>query len=106
MHFIKLKKQLHPYILLEVFFDSRRFLRNLLTNRCMANLKYKLTGTILIETTKALQMQVEKIDDNEIDTRTEWFPFSQVSKITKDSKVVGADTIEINGWILEQKDML
>lgn len=58
----------------------------------------EFTGTIMRETEKAIQFDVEG-------QTTEWFPFSQTEKLTRDDKTVGKDKITVTKWIADKKNL-
>jgi len=65
---------------------------------------YLLKGTKLRETGKAVQFHIEEINGAAIEpTRSEWFPFSQVTQMMYDPKDVRNDTIRVKEWILTEK---
>lgn len=70
--------------------------------------EYILTGRIGVQTGKAIQFTVSEINSVPLDEdTTQWFPFSQVSKIVNaapDSEE--SDEIAVTRWILEQKDLI
>lgn len=68
---------------------------------------HTLTGSYLYESAKAARFKVDDISGCPLDEpKTEWFPFSQITKIMRDSKSVGQDTIVVSEWILKQKGMI
>lgn len=64
-----------------------------------------LRGTKLAESGKAIKFCVEEVAGEEIDPKTEWFPFSQVDKIV-DSKTEGTDFLHVSQWICQQKGLV
>ncbi len=69
--------------------------------------KISLTGTWLRETDKAVQFSVSTISGHPIQPSvTEWFPFSQMSRSTKDPERVGGDMLVVSEWICMQKPKL
>lgn len=68
---------------------------------------YKLTGTILRQTSKALQMLVSEINGVPLDEDEEqWFPFSQIDRIVNRKHDAESDEITVSEWILQQKEMI
>lgn len=66
---------------------------------------HTIKGTILRETEKALQFRVDSISGEDIDSKTEWFPKSQIDKQFT-SKVDGEDWLLVSEWILQQKELM
>lgn len=68
---------------------------------------YKIKGTILRETPKALYMDVEFINDLPIEpTESHWFPFSQIAEKFSDSENMGNDFILASEWITKEKGLV
>lgn len=70
---------------------------------------YKLTGTILRESDKAVYMDVEKINDlhlEEGETISAWFPLSQIASKFTDPAVQGTDYIMASEWICKAKELI
>ena len=71
---------------------------------------YNLHGLLTIETAKAIRMKVTSINTAPLkdwcgkDEITEWFPFSQVTKIIRNPH--GDDTLVVKEWILDQKGLI
>jgi hypothetical protein len=67
----------------------------------------KLTGTKLRETEKAVQFNVLKVQDEELEeTVTHWFPFSQIKSQSTNPNVSGHDTISVADWICRSKELI
>ena len=65
-----------------------------------------LIGTKLRETGKAAQFEIHQIGDLKFDPpKSEWFPFSQIAKMTHDPAITPPDTMIVSKWILGQKDL-
>lgn len=65
-----------------------------------------LRGTKLRETGKAAQFKIEYINDMPLEpSKTEWFPFSQISKMTHDPQESPSDTMIVSVWILGEKGL-
>ena len=65
-----------------------------------------LIGTKLRETGKAAQFEVEWIGDLKLDPpKTEWFPFSQIAKMTHNPAITPSDIMVISQWIVGQKGL-
>ena len=63
-----------------------------------------LTGQWLGETGKAARFKVVRIGTEDLEEPIiTWFPFSQVSKITKTGLNDELDTLEVTTWILNAK---
>lgn len=68
---------------------------------------YILKGSLERETEKAVQMLVSSINGVPLDEdTTQWFPFSQVSKVVRAGSGNVEDELHVSEWILQQKDML
>lgn len=69
-----------------------------------------LTGTKLGETEKAVKFSILQINGMPVDLapkdKTQWFPFSQLKKMTSDPASAGQDVIVVSEWICEQKNLL
>lgn len=66
-----------------------------------------LTGTHVGESTKAVRFRVDSISGVELEkTVVEWFPFSQVEKMTTDKNTEGQDTLVVSEWICKQKGLM
>lgn len=69
-----------------------------------------LTGTKLSETAKAVKFSILKISGEPVDLeqkdKVQWFPFSQIQKMTTDPSSVGMDTIVASEWICKEKGLL
>ena len=67
-----------------------------------------LTGTKVAETGKAVLFDIKKISGEEVELETprQWFPFSQVSKMTTDKNSVCNDTMMVSEWICKEKGLL
>lgn len=67
---------------------------------------YKLKGTILHETEKAIQFNIDSVQGEYLeDSQTEWFPISQTKSITRTSGQ-GTDEIEVAEWLLKRKELI
>lgn len=65
-----------------------------------------LIGTKLRETGKAAQFAICQIGDLKFDPpKAEWFPLSQIAKMTHDPAITPPDTMIVSKWILGQKDL-
>lgn len=75
------------------------------------NTYYKLTGTKVRETDKAILFRPETIDtapcekDPDGKYTSYWFPLSQIKSIVT-TPHEGADTIEVAEWILSAKGLI
>ena len=70
------------------------------------DIKVTLTGTKVAETGKAVRFIIHAIGVTPIEPPlSEWFPLSQVSKITTDSKNARSDVLVVSVWIMQQKDL-
>ena len=68
---------------------------------------YKLQGTILRESDKAVYMDVESINGAPLDeTITAWFPLSQITKKFTDPSAQGTDFIMASEWICKAKELI
>lgn len=74
---------------------------------------YTLTGHHLGESAKAVKFQVFSIKRDSTgeeleqeDQKTQWFPFSQIQKITRSEDPEDMDTLTVKEWILIQKEMI
>ena len=66
-----------------------------------------LTGTHIAESTKAIRFRVDSISGEPLtESKTEWFPLSQVEKITIKQDVVGEDILVVSEWICKAKELL
>ena len=66
-----------------------------------------LTGTHIAESTKAIRFRVDKISGEPLpETKVEWFPFSQVEKITQNPDTTGEDTLVVSEWICKAKSLI
>ena len=87
----------------------------------MATETFKLTGKIVVKTTKAILFATypadlgvsltefsQMIKDKSKDINMEWIPFSQVKQMHEDFSVVSdkQDTIVITAWIAKQKGFI
>jgi hypothetical protein len=64
-----------------------------------------ITGVILRESTKAIQMKVTGISGIDIEEEpSHWFPFSQVQKIMRNTG--GQDELVVSEWILSAKELI
>jgi len=67
--------------------------------------KCSITGTELRRTAKAVQFRIDFIGKDALDvSKTEWFPFSQISTMSKDDE--GNDVMMVSEWILKEKELL
>ena len=66
---------------------------------------HTITGTYIADTAKAIHFEIHAICNEACEPNKQWFPFSQVSKITKD-KNVGCDTLIVSEWILKEKGLI
>jgi hypothetical protein len=68
---------------------------------------YKLKGTILRESDKAVYMDVESINGVPMDdTETHWFPLSQIAQKFTDPSTQGTDFIMASEWICKAKSLI
>ena len=69
---------------------------------------HTIEGRYLRETGKACQFRVIKISGEELEEeKTEWFPFSQVTKIIKQKPgSLEPDSLIVSEWILKQKELI
>ena len=68
--------------------------------------KVVLKGTVISESAKAVRFEIYEMAEDILTThKTEWFPFSQVSKIVK-TQNKGEDTLIVSKWILSQKGLI
>ena len=68
---------------------------------------YKLQGTILRETDKAIYMDVESINAAPLEpTETHWFPLSQIAQKFINEKEQGEDFILASEWICKAKELV
>ena len=68
---------------------------------------YKIQGTILRETDKAVHMDVEWINACPLEpTETHWFPLSQIAKKFTDPDKQGEDFILASEWICKAKELV
>jgi exosome complex RNA-binding protein Csl4 len=69
----------------------------------------KVYGYRLRETEKAVQFEVHKVGDDELETpKREWFPFSQMKSqnySTQQDRTT-FDDIQVNDWVLRQKELI
>ena len=66
-----------------------------------------LIGTKLRETGKAAQFEIHQIGDLKFDPpKSEWFPFSQIAKMTHDPAITPPDTMIVSKWIVGEKGLL
>ena len=75
------------------------------------NTQVSIAGTKLRESERAVLFQVQEISGTPIDPfKTEWFPFSQVTKMTwnknPDKMLDELDTMVVSEWILKQKELI
>lgn len=68
---------------------------------------HAVTGYIHRDTDKAIHFEVVEIDGMPVEeVKKEWFPLSQVSKITRQAKgSQEMDKIEVSAWILGAKGL-
>jgi len=65
-----------------------------------------IRGTNLRETGKAVQFEIHLANEIKIDPPvTEWFPFSQISKMTHDPKEDPEHTFIVSAWIMGVKGL-
>ena len=65
-----------------------------------------LIGTKLRETGKAAQFEIHQIGDLKYDPpKTEWFPFSQIAKMTHNPAITPSDIMVVSKWILKEKQL-
>lgn len=65
-----------------------------------------IRGTKLRETGKAAQFTIVLANDIPIKPPvTEWFPFSQISKMTHDPLADPTDTMIVSAWIMGEKGL-
>jgi len=68
---------------------------------------YKLQGTLVRETEKAVLFQTDTISGAPVDNNKElWYPLSQISSKMVDPNNKGEDWIMASEWILQQKGFL
>lgn len=69
-----------------------------------------LIGTKLSETAKAVKFSILKISGEPVDLppehKTQWFPLSQIQKMTTDPSSTGNDSIFASEWICREKGLL
>lgn len=66
-----------------------------------------VTGTWIAESTKAVRFKVTQVGAEVLETPVwEWFPQSQIRKLTKDPKIADQDTLVVTEWILRQKGLI
>lgn len=84
-------------------------------SRKSSDVYYKINGTILTETEKAVRFKIKGISDKiwaEHNFITEWFPLSQVKSLTRvnldstsDLNNSEMDSMEVRDWILRSKGL-
>ena len=67
-----------------------------------------LTGTRKAQTAKAVLFSVKAISGTPVDleNKDQWFPLSQIQKMTTDPNKVGEDIIMATEWICKEKGLL
>ena len=66
-----------------------------------------ITGNKLGESEKAVKFRVHSISENELDPpKTEWFPLSQIEKMSTDPNNINQDWMVVSEWILKTKGMI
>ncbi len=67
----------------------------------------QVTGTRLRETEKAVQFRIVTVGDRVLDeSKTIWFPFSQIKSLDCDPHVNDTDTVEVADWILQKQELI
>ena len=68
---------------------------------------HTITGNKLGESEKAIKFRVHEISGTPLDqTKTEWFPLSQIDKIFTDPNNINCDSMIVSEWILQQKGLI
>ena len=68
---------------------------------------HTIVGNKLGESEKAIKFRVHKISGIPLDqTKTEWFPLSQIDKIFTDPNNINCDSMIVSEWILQQKGLI
>lgn len=66
---------------------------------------HSIEGTILHESQKAIQFNLETVSGTTLDeAKTEWFPLSQITKIVRNPH--GLDELVVSEWILKKKELI
>ena len=69
--------------------------------------KITIYGNKQRETLAAILFEVHKIGEDIVDPpRSEWFPFSQISKHFSDPTGEKEDWLLVSKWILEKKELI
>lgn len=67
----------------------------------------KCLGTHLRETEKAVHFRVEQVGDQVLDeSKTLWFPFSQINSQTHNPTVDSTDMVEVADWLLVKAELI
>jgi len=78
-------------------------------SRESSDVYYKINGTIITETEKAVRFRIKGISDKmwaEHNFVTEWFPLSQIKSLTRvNSDSSDMDSLEVKEWILRTKGL-
>lgn len=77
-------------------------------SRTSNDTKITLTGTKSAETAKAVLFIVQKISGEKVtlENPKQWFPFSQVTRMTTDPSCAGNDQLVVSQWICKEKGLL
>ena len=68
---------------------------------------HTIVGNKLGESEKAIKFRVHEISGTLLDqTKTEWFPLSQIEKMFTDPNNINYDSMVVSEWILQQKGMI
>lgn len=66
-----------------------------------------LSGTILADTGKAVKLLITQVSGEKLEqSRTEWIPVSQCSKMFKDPTASGEDWVMVAEWLCKEKNLL
>ena len=66
-----------------------------------------IKGTHMGESAKAVKFSINEIEGEVFDPpKTEWFPFSQITRIFKDPNSVGNDSLMASEWLCKQKGLI
>ena len=66
-----------------------------------------ITGNKLSETAKAVKFEILEVSSIPLEKpRTEWFPFSQIDKMSTDPSEMNKDYLIVSDWILSEKGIV